>query len=479
MPARLRAALGLVLLGLPLLSAAPARADTTSPPPVKHVWTIMLENSDLATTAAQDAVQGSAYLSRTLASRGAFVPNYFGTGHSSLDNYLAMLAGQGPTEDTKGDCSNDVVVGGDQLHSTFDADGQALGRPADVAAGHAGCVYAADVPTLVDQLKAKGLTWRGYMEDIDGSPASLRTTCQAARWAGQLNAAPGTPTLAHNDYKRKHDPFEYFHSITGTQPASGTSADTPGHAPSPDCDANVVPLRHLFDDLRSEDTTPAFSYITPNQCHDGHDNPCSDGTTGGVAEIDSYLPSLVDPILASPAYADGGLLVITFDEGVEGFACCGEKTSFNLAPGDDNGGEAGVGTEPVPATRGGGQVGAVMLSPFIAPGTVSASCYNHYSWLRSMEDLFRIGPTAAIPGSDHAGHIGYAGALGDGVVPTMVNGSVVPCASPAAFGSDIFISASDPTPVVPEAPVAVLLPLLAGGALAFLARGRRRSHRSG
>jgi hypothetical protein len=39
---------------------------------------------------------------------------------------------------------------------------------------------------------------------------------------------------------------------------------------------------------------------------------------------------------------------------------------------------------------GGGRVGAVLLSPFIKPGTVSMTAYNHYSALRSIEDLFGL-----------------------------------------------------------------------------------------
>ena len=39
---------------------------------------------------------------------------------------------------------------------------------------------------------------------------------------------------------------------------------------------------------------------------------------------------------------------------------------------------------------GGGRVGAVMLSPYIRPGTVSMVPYNHYSFLRSVEDIFQL-----------------------------------------------------------------------------------------
>ena len=49
---------------------------------------------------------------------------------------------------------------------------------------------------------------------------------------------------------------------------------------------------------------------------------------------------------------------------------------------------------------GGGKVGAVLISPFIKPGTVSTTPYNHYSSLASWEQLFglpRLGYAASVP----------------------------------------------------------------------------------
>ncbi len=461
-----RLAAALAIAAAPLLTAAaPAHADTALPP-VKHVWTIVLENSDFAVTTGDDVLRGSAYLTRTLAPRGALVPNYFGTGHSSLDNYVSMISGQGPTEATQGDCSGDAPVGGSDTSSTFGADGQALDTP-DVSGKHNGCVYAADVPTLVHQLDANGLSWHGYMQDVDAEPDRLRSTCQAARWANQPNRQPDAMPKAHNDYRRKHDPFVYFHSITGlAPPATG--------APSAECDANDVPFQRLFSDLAKPSAqVPSYSFITPNQCNDGHDNPtCSDGSTGGVSRIDQFLPPVVDAITNSAAFRDGGLLVVTFDEGTESTSCCNEQRSPNLAATNDNGGEGGIG--PPLIARGGGQVGAVLLSPYIAPNTTSTACYNHYSYLRSMEDLFRIGRTDAIPGSDNLGHIGYAGHPGLAPVPGQ---QAIPCQQMSSFGSDVFTNASGATPALPEVPLAGLLPLagLAVGSAAWVVRRRART----
>ncbi len=58
------------------------------------------------------------------------------------------------------------------------------------------------------------------------------------------------------------------------------------------------------------------------------------------------------------------------------------------------------------ATNGGGDTGSVLISPYITPGSVSTVYYNHYSWLRTMEDLFDV--AKASPGLDGDGHIGYA-----------------------------------------------------------------------
>jgi hypothetical protein len=78
--------------------------------------------------------------------------------------------------------------------------------------------------------------------------------------------------------------------------------------------------------------------------------------------------------------------------------------------------------DPTDFTPGGGDTGTVLISPLIKPGTVSTTFYNHYSTLRTLEDLFLIGQTCTEPnnadtplaagtvcgGLDGSGHIGYA-----------------------------------------------------------------------
>jgi phosphatidylinositol-3-phosphatase len=86
--------------------------------------------------------------------------------------------------------------------------------------------------------------------------------------------------------------------------------------------------------------------------------------------------------MASPAFRNGGRIVITFDEGSNTAACCGETSS--LSPAHPNG------LLPGKNGPGGGRIGAVLLSPLIRPGTVSTIGYNHYSLLRTIEDVFGL-----------------------------------------------------------------------------------------
>ena len=133
-------------------------------------------------------------------------------------------------------------------------------------------------------------------------------------------------------------------------------------------------------------------------------------------------------IFASPAYQSGELLVVlTFDEASptgDARACeqanqanCHAPTGPNLT---DQGyspilsllgvpGYTDPGTTPY-IYAGGGQIGAVLFNKrLIAPGTINTTgSYNHYSALRSYEDL--LGLTEG--GDDGLGHLGYAGTPG-------------------------------------------------------------------
>lgn len=337
-------------------SAYGASSSPAAPglPPIRHVFVLVLENQSYALTFGRAAA--APYLAHTLASRGALLTQYYAIGHASLDNYVALVSGQAPNADTQLDCP---VFSDFRLASpALDRNGQALGS---------GCVYPPLVATLPDQLEAAGFSWKGYMEDMGKDPRREPPTC------GHVPLGASDPTAlatATDQYAAKHDPFVYFHSIIDDQAR---------------CDRHVVNLTQLRGDLASAAATPNFVFITPNLCNDGHDPKCADGRRGGLAAIDAFLSEWVPRILEAPAFRADGLLVITFDEsdglGEEGSgACCGEQPlpGARYAPGFNG--------------PGGGRVGAVLLSPFIKPGTVSAVPYNHYALLKTVEALFGLSP---------------------------------------------------------------------------------------
>ena len=150
--------------------------------------------------------------------------------------------------------------------------------------------------------------------------------------------------------------------------------------------ADDVGLDRLKSDLAAAERTPSLSYLVPDRCHDGNPVPCRSGAAAGMVPADGYLKSVVPQIMSSQAYKDGGLLVITVDEAPssgefgDSSSCCGAPRYPNLAASAPAG---------LPA-RGGGTVGALLLSPFVNAAATSQEPYDHFSLLRTIEDLFAV-----------------------------------------------------------------------------------------
>ena len=374
-------------------AAVPAAAGTrtTSGPAspglgIRHVFVIVLENESYS---ASYETNPNPYLKAVLPSQGTLLTQYYGIGHESNPNYLAMVSGQAPNPMTQSDCQDYVDV--EPSPAVFDprGNGQAVGI---------GCVFPSNVLTIADQLQSQHLTWHGYMEDMGNTITREPAHCGAPTSSAGTGMRDGTQSATATDqYAARHNPFVYFHSLID----SGS------------CHANVVPLYRLTTDLQTVGTTPNFSFITPNLCNDGHDGPCTGkdskgSNAGGLTSIDHFLSVWVPKIQASPAFQKDGLLIITTDEAAASDAgsCCGET------PGPDS---------PLPGIEGagGGRTGTIVIGRCVKAGRQDTTPYNHYSLLRSIEDLFGV----RTGGSDGKGHLGFAGASGL-----------------AAFGPDLFSS---------------------------------------
>ena len=314
------------------------------PGKIKHVWLIILENKSYDATFT--GLNKNTYLWRTLPGQGVLLKNYYGTGHFSFDNYLASVSGQATQPDTQYDCpiykhfAGHVDKSGSlRTNPNYGQMTSAQGPNGMIGAN--GCVYPASVPTLFKQLDAARVSWKGYAQDLGYKDASGPTHDAGVRYCGAPFASPGPANStaqvdpqvsnATDQYLPKHFPFPWFESILK----------------SGDCNsrhiASLFDRTHgLYRDLQRKSSTPAFSWITPNMCSDGHDAVCygnnlsggfSNPTTprapknytGGLYSADLFLKHVIPEIEKSPAFKDGGLIDITFDEGYPPFTYTGDS----------------------------------------------------------------------------------------------------------------------------------------------------------
>ncbi len=332
----------------------PQPTPDTKLPAIKHVFVIML--SDQPYAAAFGPESPARYVTGKLEPKGALLAHYDAIAHEGLADEIGLLSGQGPTAETAADCATYTAIPAAPLG----ADGQVLGN---------GCVYPASTPTLPGQLSAAHVSWRAYIGGID-EPGAVSGACAHPTLGGadpSAGASAGT-----GPYSTYINPFVYFASITG----------------SPSCQSEDVGLLALRHDLASAASTPGLSYIAPSRCEDGNPVPCAPGAPAGVAPADAFLKRVVPEILASKAYRQSGLLVITVDDAPSSGAfedsssCCGQPPYPNLP--------TSLSESPSGRPKGGGAVGALLLSPFIRGPESSQEPYNHFSLLATIEELFGV-----------------------------------------------------------------------------------------
>jgi hypothetical protein len=355
-------------------SSRPAGGGPGKLPAIKHVFVIMLSDEPYASAFGPESA--APYLAHTLERHGTLLARYYGVAQGQLANGVALLSGQGPTPATAAGCPTYEPV----TPATEGGDGQMLGD---------GCVYPASTPTLPGELEVKRLTWRAYVQG-QGEGASSAPPCgRPALGAADPTAAAGSQA----PYATAANPIVYFNGL----------------AEARSCASDDVGVSSLAADLASAGRTPALSYIAPDRCHDASPGPCPGGGPGGLPAADAFLHDVVPKILASKAYRHDGLLVITSDSApstgafADSSSCCGQPRFPNLPP------ATGLAASLPP--EGGGQVGALLLSPFVKGRTISQAPFNHFSLLRTIEDLFGLK------------HLGYAaGAKVGALEPSLFTG---------------------------------------------------------
>jgi len=170
--------------------------------------------------------------------------------------------------------------------------------------------------TLADQLEAAGKSWHVAAQNV---PV---TSCYTGATAS--NGPDGTGT-----YARKHEPAISWTSVSG----------------------NATRCSRITDFSHFDPTIGSFWFIVPNLCNDMHD--CS------IATGDTFLKNWMPTILNSPAFTNGGVIFLTWDEGST-------------------------------ATGGGGKVATVVISPLAKNGFSSATSHSHYSLLWTIQSSFGL-----------------------------------------------------------------------------------------
>ena len=119
------------------------------------------------------------------------------------------------------------------------------------------------------EVQQAGKTWKDYVET--GGPDSVVSGCSAVN---------------SGNYIVRHDPLEYFTNINR---------------------ANIVCFSQFATDL-ANNALPNLSWLSPNGSDDGHDT--------NATAFDTWLQTVITPLLASSYFQSGGdgLLIITFDE---------------------------------------------------------------------------------------------------------------------------------------------------------------------
>ena len=272
-------------------------------PPIKHVFVVMLSSQGFSQSFGTS--KGHPYLSSTVRKQGELISQYYGVAPSSLANEIALISGQGPTQDTAANCP---------VFTPIAPTGNAAG--AQVSGN--GCVYPQATQSLPTELADNGNTWRAYIQGIDQGPAGQPKSCRAP--------APGAPdpnqvATATDPYVTYLNPFVYLAGLTtGTQ-----------------CTQDDVGLDTLAKDLKQEKTTANLSYIGPDACDNGSDTPCTPGAPAGLARSDAFLKQVIPEIEASPAYKHDGMIVVTFDQApqiganADSSSCCDQPTFPNLS----------------------------------------------------------------------------------------------------------------------------------------------------
>lgn len=312
-------------------------------PRYAHIYVIIEENHTF------DQVIGVKHAANfnKLARQYGLATNFFAERHPSEPNYIAILGG-----DTFGIRDDDAY---------FCKPAEKWSKGCDGATEPGYVDHTITERSLVDQLGEKGLTWKGYFEDIP-SPGAKQPF-----WPTSTSPKPNAP---NGLYAVKHNGFMFYKSVQA--------------------DPKLAEKIVGFDALREDAAAgklPNYAHIVSNQCNDMHglagakvpEDCDKDDDPAMIARADREMGKIVAALMAGPQWkaADNSAIVITFDE------------NDNQRPDDHGAGCCGSGAGD-PYNPGGGWIPTIVITNHGPRGIEDPTPYNHYSLLRATEDAFGI-----------------------------------------------------------------------------------------
>jgi phosphatidylinositol-3-phosphatase len=361
-------------------------------PALDHVFVIMMENHGYSQVVGNPNLP---YINE-LVTNANTATNYFAIAHPSSTNYLEIVGGSnfGVHSDNYPDwhnayCTTNLAsgtvstdnpasppicpiygTGTDAATAAIDTTNETSGPPGvnnidgiqSIAA-----VSNTSGKTIADQLAETGRSWKSYQESL-GPQGADTINYSDGFYTNNTNFSlilpAQTPPLTSGGivllYAAKHNPFVYFRSIQE------------GYEPDSDL-TNVVDFtgpNGLYADL-SSGSVPTFSFIAPNQCNDQHGrgnagpfcnfDPNDNGTLTGLNPAlmqrgDIALKQIVTAIKESPVWKQGNTAIVTV----------WDEDDYSVTPTVN-------------------KVLVIVDTNYGSHGLQSATAYNHFSLLKSME----------------------------------------------------------------------------------------------
>jgi hypothetical protein len=427
-------------------SRGAAPASTSKLPDVKHVFLIVLSGHGFDETFGD--ASPAPYLAKTLTARGELLAGYHAVAQGQLANEIALISGQGPTVQTAEDCPTYADV----APATMAADGQVKGDgcvyPARAqtigdqltAKGKSWKAYVEDLetgraadapdcrhPTLgasdgegAPRPRDPYTTTRNpfvYFHSIIDGDGCEDGLADLSRLEPDLATSAGAPSLAYIVPNRCHDGSDttcaageptglaaadaFLRTVvpaiessaaykdggliaitfdeapqTGPNADSSSCCDAPLYPNLPDANAPATARAPM-----SRAVVEAASTVVPEPPA----QPEQPAAVGDATPASAETAAAVEPAVATPVTPPDAAPPDAPPPPASAPPPPAAAPAAPTARGADG--------EPI----GGGRVGLLLISKFVKPGSVErVGTYNHFSLLRSIEDLFALK------------HLGYA-----------------------------------------------------------------------